>query len=341
MSSRSHLARLRRASLVGALLAVSLVLGAGAWAQTVYPPPPPPDTTTPGTTTPGTTTPGTTTPGTPAGEDGDEDAGDQPEEEVGEEGPAAFVPPVLPPGEAALYVDGRPIPYEVLFGFASFDEFRAAVCELGDLVRASDDGTGVVGLLRDPAAVVPLDRILVVRGLGDQCVSIVIPGLSPDGDKVVLDDDGTLDVGQDEEFAVDGDGFAPDSVVDLTIFSDPVDIGSVAVDGLGIFFAFVTASAPVDDHTLLVTGTLPDGARLDAAVGMRVSAEGVPVPSTFLGLSPLAISLIVAAGLVLLGRVGLLAARRRRAQLATGPASTSTADRTRAGGSGSASGPAS
>jgi len=310
MASRSHSSRLRRAALVVALLVVSLVLGAGAWAQTVYPPPPPPDATTPDTTT-----------------------GEGPTDG----GPGAFVPPVLPPGEAALYVDGRPIPYELLFGFATFEEFRAAVCELGDLLRPSEDGTGVVGLLRDPEAVVPLDRILVLRGLGDDCVSLVIPGYSPDGDRIVLDDDGVLDVGEDGEFAVDGDGFAPESDVTLDIFSDPVTIGTVSTDALGVFFAFVRAGAPVGEHTLLVSGALPSGARLDAAFGMRISAEGVPVPSTFFGLSPLAISLIVAAGLVLLGLVWLLAARRRREQMTKGPTTTTTTDRTRAGGRGSAS----
>jgi hypothetical protein len=44
-----------------------------------------------------------------------------------------------------------------------------------------------------------------------------------------------------------------------------------------------------------------------------------------------------AASLVLLALVWVLAARRRRAQLATGPATVTTTDRTRAGGSGSAS----
>jgi LPXTG-motif cell wall-anchored protein len=75
-----------------------------------------------------------------------------------------------------------------------------------------------------------------------------------------------------EDLEVTGNGWKPDSSVDLTLNSDPVDLGSAEVDETGSFSKTVTipADTPPGLHTITVTGVDPEGATRTTAVEVTV-----------------------------------------------------------------------
>lgn len=64
-----------------------------------------------------------------------------------------------------------------------------------------------------------------------------------------------------EPFTVSGSGWQPGSTVTLTLFSDPVRLGTATVDGSGSFSTQVSVpnSVTAGSHTLQVSGTGADG----------------------------------------------------------------------------------
>lgn len=75
---------------------------------------------------------------------------------------------------------------------------------------------------------------------------------------------------------ISGDGWLPGSTVSLTLLSDPVDLGTAAVDDDGEFSTAVTipADTPPGDHTIRVAGTGADGAPRTVDLTITVQGSG-------------------------------------------------------------------
>ena len=129
---------------------------------------------------------------------------------------------------------------------------------------------------------------------------------------------------QGDTVAVNATGFAPNSNVVITLESDPVNLGTFVADSAGRIAANVVVPAdfPTGAHTLKLTGTDIAGAVLVLSTGITVASRiqvattAAPVATTTslpqTGSSITEPALIVGAGLILLGAVAVLAARRRR-----------------------------
>ncbi len=82
-----------------------------------------------------------------------------------------------------------------------------------------------------------------------------------------------LIVDQTGQLEVNGDGFAPGSLVDVWLFSTPKYIGHALVDGNGRFhgsFALGTMNIPIGNHTLQASGVTVSGQHRIANLGMMV-----------------------------------------------------------------------
>jgi len=116
----------------------------------------------------------------------------------------------------------------------------------------------------------------------------------------------------------------------ITLESDPVNLGTFVADSAGRIATNVVVPAdfPVGLHSLKLTGTDIAGAVLVLSTGITVASRIQVAPTSATTAAPVASSsgtlprtgssapepaLLAGAGLVLLGSVALLAARRRRA----------------------------
>ncbi len=139
-------------------------------------------------------------------------------------------------------------------------------------------------------------------------------------------------VTQGGTIAVEASGFKPGSNVVITLESDPVNLGTFVADSAGRVATNVVVPAdfPIGPHTLKLTGTDIAGAVLVLSTGITVASRIQVAPTSAATAAPAAAAtssgtlprtgssatepaLLAGAGLVLLGSVALLAARRRRA----------------------------
>ena len=130
--------------------------------------------------------------------------------------------------------------------------------------------------------------------------------------------------------AIDAKGFKPGSEVVVTLESDPVNLGTFVADSAGRIATSVVVPTdfPTGAHTLKLTGVGIAGSVLVLSTGINVAsniqvapttappaaapatAATLPQTGSSMATTP---ALVIAAGLVLLGSVAVLAARRRRA----------------------------
>ena len=113
-----------------------------------------------------------------------------------------------------------------------------------------------------------------------------------------------------------GTGYAPDSNINLTIESTPLLLTSATAGASGAFSAQVTIPASYSgQHTLLATGTDPQGSVRVLTATIEVGTATMPPTATLPGNAPVQgsdglILAIAAAGIVLLTGVILLVLRR-------------------------------
>jgi hypothetical protein len=113
-----------------------------------------------------------------------------------------------------------------------------------------------------------------------------------------------------------GGGFAPDSLVTVTLFSEPIVLGTTTADDQGNFSITVVlpADVPPGDHHLEASGVDPDGNPLTVTLPLTVASEDVargggPLPTTG---SDVRATVAIACAVMVLGAAALTAAGRRR-----------------------------
>jgi hypothetical protein len=92
------------------------------------------------------------------------------------------------------------------------------------------------------------------------------------GGATITVSDGTVAPGQ--PVTATATGFAPDSGVDFTLFSDPVSLGTATADADGVAtLTFTMPDVAPGEHQLVASGVGPDGAPLQVATTITVLAS--------------------------------------------------------------------
>jgi len=155
------------------------------------------------------------------------------------------------------------------------------------------------------------------RGLPTRVQSGVVPAPAVPASLPTKDDgditgaDGPISkVTAGQKLTLQGAGFAPNSTVQLTVFSTPVSLGTTVADGTGAFSAEVTIPAGLTNgtHHLVASGVDASGAVRNLVTEVTLSG-GTPALA-YTGFSP---APYIGGGLVLLlAGAGLVVAGRRR-----------------------------
>lgn len=81
------------------------------------------------------------------------------------------------------------------------------------------------------------------------------------------------------QLIVEGDGFAPGSLVDVWMFSSPRYVGTATVGSNGSFtarFDLLSLAVPPGNHTLQATGVTATGEQRVANIGLQIKADALP-----------------------------------------------------------------
>ncbi len=154
----------------------------------------------------------------------------------------------------------------------------------------------------------------VLKGDGFE---IVLAATDLDGQPLNLDDDGNIVLNSQRVAKFSGTGFAPGSIINIWLFSDPTQLKEVVADENGEFAgeAAIPAAIPFGEHTLQLNGITEDGQIRSVAVGVVLNEDAVEQPGAVEeGQLPieLILGLVAAVGAMLL--VILAIARRRKAR---------------------------
>lgn len=102
------------------------------------------------------------------------------------------------------------------------------------------------------------------------------------GDPVELDDQGNLVLEKDRYTTFSGTGFAPNTPVQVWLFSTPTKLKRVTTDANGNFSgsALVPASIPVGQHTVQLNGVSEDGKVRSVSLGVIVDKPTAEKPAS-------------------------------------------------------------
>ena len=121
------------------------------------------------------------------------------------------------------------------------------------------------------------------RGQGIEVVAgpveMTVRSVTPSGQSVPVAPDGSLVLARTGEVPVSGGGLEPSSTVSMTLFSDPISLGSVTVGGDGSFTAspVIPSTVPVGAHTLQLTGRTKTGEPFELSIGVLVATPAAAV----------------------------------------------------------------
>ena len=143
--------------------------------------------------------------------------------------------------------------------------------------------------------------------------TVTLAGVNPDGTIIPLSAEGILEVRRGDMFRLDAQGFAPNSSVDIWMFSKTMYLGKIEVGTNGLVKSTFTVLKSVEDglHHLVMVGVDRNKAEAKFEVGMNV---GVPPKQWWYSRILIAIPISIA---VFIGFwLPTSASRRRRRRLA-------------------------
>jgi hypothetical protein len=114
-------------------------------------------------------------------------------------------------------------------------------------------------------------------------LTLSLGGVTANGRPTPLTSSGALVLPLSGQETVSASGLLAGSTVTQTLYSNPVALGRVVVDGSGAFRASPTipATVPVGNHTLTFTGSASTGEEFMLSIGIRVAT-----PAVALGANP-------------------------------------------------------
>jgi hypothetical protein len=130
-------------------------------------------------------------------------------------------------------------------------------------------------------------KISLPQGVVLQVSSILIGG-----QPAKVASDGALLVVQGTSVDISGTGYAPNSLVDLMIYSTPTHLGTVTADARGAFEANfpIPAGIAPGDHTIKIDGKSAAGELTTVSVGVRVLEKSSEVSVDSTSPSPVGVS---------------------------------------------------
>jgi hypothetical protein len=150
----------------------------------------------------------------------------------------------------------------------------------GVKMTPSTAGVLINGAMTELAVVINEDNSATIE-LPGQFVVHIVPTLPEDA--VALGDGSTaLRVYRNRTIAIQGEGFAKESEVEVWVNSTPVKLGTAMTDTNGAFSETFTTPQGIElgEHTLTLSGKLPDGTLSKTSIGLLVidteNAPGAP-----------------------------------------------------------------
>ena len=91
-----------------------------------------------------------------------------------------------------------------------------------------------------------------------------------------------------QTITIDGRTFAPGSTVTVVLTSGPVTLGSATANAVGVIAlqSTIPADTPLGAHTLIATGTAPNGQTLSLSLAIQMAAANCGGTSTASGTLP-------------------------------------------------------
>jgi hypothetical protein len=150
-----------------------------------------------------------------------------------------------------------------------------------------------------------------VSGAG---IEATVYGVSVDGDRIDLDEDGLLRLSSDDRIAVEAAGFQDGEIVDVWMYSTPTRLGELEVSATGRIEGFFNIPSTLEpgEHRIVLDG--PNGQGQDVVLGLGVNVGEVDQSS-------LVVRLLIIIPVLLAVLVGLIIPttlrRRRQEEAAT------------------------
>jgi len=106
-------------------------------------------------------------------------------------------------------------------------------------------------------------------------ISATVSVKKANGEQIPLDANGNIQVSEDEEFFTTGTGFAPGSIVEVWLMSNPIQLGTTSADSKGKVEGVFKVPSGVESgsHRLVFKGRNADDASVVVAIGISYTAN--------------------------------------------------------------------
>ena len=106
-------------------------------------------------------------------------------------------------------------------------------------------------------------------------ISATVAVKKANGEQIPLDANGNIQVSEDEEFFTTGTGFAPGSIVEVWMMSNPIQLGTTSADSEGKVEGVFKVPSGVESgsHRLVFKGRNADDASVVVAIGISYTAD--------------------------------------------------------------------
>ena len=106
-------------------------------------------------------------------------------------------------------------------------------------------------------------------------ISATVAVKKANGEQIPLDANGNIQVSEDEEFFTTGTGFAPGSIVEVWMMSNPIQLGTTSADSEGNVEGVFKVPSGVESgsHRLVFKGRNADDASVVVAIGISYTAN--------------------------------------------------------------------
>lgn len=120
----------------------------------------------------------------------------------------------------------------------------------------------------------------VVRLKSNEGFNLTISSRNTNGEPVALGSNGQILVKHDNKISISGQGFAPNSLAKMWLFSSPRELGEIIVNPDGTFAADhpIGKDIKVGLHTAQINGTSPDGEVRSLSISLEVVPNVGPAP---------------------------------------------------------------
>jgi len=138
------------------------------------------------------------------------------------------------------------------------------------------------------------NNALVVSGAG---IEASLYGMSPDGARIDLDDNGLLRLDTQDQIVVEAEGYVPGNVVDVWMYSTPTRLGQLTVDGAGAIAGNfkLPESLTVGDHRVVLNGENNRGQDVTLGIGVFVGeVDQSSLASRLLIIIPVSLAILAA-----------------------------------------------